>query len=124
MAEADALKAVKDFVKNHPTKDKRIKDRLNKIIALGNKKQRITQPIPVSVKPQFLTPEDVEKGLDNFDVIDYTGRFTLIPAGYPLTQDVIILLKQLAKANPQALYVKQKTEMEKAGDIPHKIELD
>lgn len=90
-----------------------IKEKLSKLISVAKagKSARSPKPAP-TVKVEFLTPEKAEKlaqddGFGAFDVVDYTGRFVLIPAGYPLSQDVISLVVQLAQLNPKALFIKQ-----------------
>jgi len=120
MAKED-FKAVKGFIKRHP--NKKIQDRLKKIIALGNKKPKYKSELPTAIKPKFLTPEMVEAGIDNFEVVDNDQRFILVSAGEELNPTTIELLKQVAKSYPSALYVRQKNTMDKAGDIPYYMEI-
>lgn len=96
-----------------------------KSLIIRSEKRTTAKPVGNKDKStyQFLTPDEIDKGLSNFEIMDYTGQFNILPAGYEMTPEVMELLKQLVRANPEALYMKQKTEMDKAGDIPYSIEI-
>jgi len=74
-----------------------VKSRLEKLIAMN--KQRMQRGPGPSVakmatpKLPWLEEKDLDK-LDAFDVIDYTGKYVLISKNYPVSDDVLILLKQ------------------------------
>lgn len=107
----DTLKSVSVTVQKSGLNSK-IKSRLNDLIGQVGKKARLKPPMTPGPKVEFLTPEKVQKEFEkdnasNFEVIDYTGRFVLIPAGYPVTKDICELLINLAKANPEALYIRK-----------------
>ena len=107
----DTLKSVSVTVQKSGLNSK-IKSRLNDLIGQVGKKARLKPPMTPGPKLEFLTPEKVQKEFEkdnasNFEVIDYTGRFVLIPAGYPVTSEIGQLLIQLVKANPQALYIRK-----------------
>ncbi len=107
----DTLKSISVTVQKSGLNSK-IKSRLNQLISQVGQKSREKTSMKPGPGAEFLTPEKVQKEFEkdnasNFEVIDYTGRFVLIPAGQPVTGEVVELLINLAKANPQALYIRK-----------------
>jgi hypothetical protein len=119
---ADENQIAKDVIKNTKM-DKKIKDRLTSALSLAGsfKTGKFLPPAQkAGISGEFLDDKAIEKiqkdEFKNFEVIDYDGRFVLIPDGHPITPEVITLLKQLIKANPKALYTRQVSN-------PNKVDL-
>lgn len=115
---------INDFLK-HSNLDSKIKSKLKTLISHGmsGKKQSVVPPMPPAGKITYLTPEVAEKiankELNNFEIVDLTGRAVIVPSSYisNLSPALIDLLRQLSTIYPKALYIRQVTEQEKAGEI-------
>lgn len=91
--------------------NKKLEARLEKMLSLSKmkKKPAIEAPVKLQLNPgaEYLTPEKVKEGLNNFEIVDLTSRTILIPAGFPMEVNALNMLLQVVKANPSVLMIRR-----------------